>query len=148
MDRLCSWTGSCQIMDRLSPNIGQALLSQIIDRLCFAGDHAEPEQGDRGQLLPGGGGAPLELPPPPHRPRRPGMSQHYNTISQHYITISQHSDAISQHYITISQHCNTVSQHYNTISRHFYPVEEARRSNFRHRPIGLGVQVNLYMYST
>jgi ribonucleoside-diphosphate reductase alpha subunit len=26
------------------------------------------------------------------------------------------------------------------ISRNFYPVEEARRSNMRHRPIGLGVQ--------
>merc|ERR1719201_2578541 len=26
------------------------------------------------------------------------------------------------------------------IDRNFYPVEEARRSNFRHRPIGLGVQ--------
>mmetsp|Transcript_12173 Transcript_12173/g.26967 ORF Transcript_12173/g.26967 Transcript_12173/m.26967 type:complete len:779 (-) Transcript_12173:269-2605(-) len=26
------------------------------------------------------------------------------------------------------------------IERNFYPVEEARRSNFRHRPIGLGVQ--------
>jgi len=26
------------------------------------------------------------------------------------------------------------------IDRNFYPVEEARRSNFRHRPIGIGVQ--------
>merc|ERR1712217_460342 len=26
------------------------------------------------------------------------------------------------------------------IDRNFYPIEEARRSNFRHRPIGLGVQ--------
>merc|ERR1712027_228798 len=26
------------------------------------------------------------------------------------------------------------------INRNYYPVEEARRSNFRHRPIGLGVQ--------
>jgi ribonucleotide reductase alpha subunit len=26
------------------------------------------------------------------------------------------------------------------IERNFYPVEEARRSNFRHRPIGIGVQ--------
>merc|ERR1712032_1278920 len=26
------------------------------------------------------------------------------------------------------------------IDRNYYPVEEARRSNFRHRPIGLGVQ--------
>jgi len=26
------------------------------------------------------------------------------------------------------------------INRNFYPIEEARRSNFRHRPIGLGVQ--------
>lgn len=26
------------------------------------------------------------------------------------------------------------------IERNFYPIEEARRSNFRHRPIGLGVQ--------
>merc|ERR1740121_2393121 len=26
------------------------------------------------------------------------------------------------------------------IDRNFYPVEEARRSNFKHRPIGLGVQ--------
>merc|ERR1719237_744780 len=26
------------------------------------------------------------------------------------------------------------------IDRNFYPIEETRRSNFRHRPIGLGVQ--------
>merc|ERR1712125_77568 len=26
------------------------------------------------------------------------------------------------------------------IERNYYPVEEAKRSNFRHRPIGLGVQ--------
>ena len=26
------------------------------------------------------------------------------------------------------------------IDRNYYPVEEARRSNMRHRPIGLGVQ--------
>merc|ERR1712054_231645 len=26
------------------------------------------------------------------------------------------------------------------IQRNYYPVEQARRSNFRHRPIGLGVQ--------
>merc|ERR1712100_439392 len=26
------------------------------------------------------------------------------------------------------------------IERNYYPVEEARRSNFKHRPIGLGVQ--------
>jgi ribonucleotide reductase alpha subunit len=26
------------------------------------------------------------------------------------------------------------------IDRNFYPVEEARRSNLRHRPIGIGVQ--------
>jgi ribonucleotide reductase alpha subunit len=26
------------------------------------------------------------------------------------------------------------------IDRNFYPVEEARRSNMRHRPIGIGVQ--------
>ena len=26
------------------------------------------------------------------------------------------------------------------IERNFYPVEEARRSNMRHRPIGIGVQ--------
>jgi ribonucleotide reductase alpha subunit len=26
------------------------------------------------------------------------------------------------------------------IDRNFYPVEEARRSNFRHRPIGIGIQ--------
>jgi len=26
------------------------------------------------------------------------------------------------------------------IERNFYPVEEAKRSNFRHRPIGIGVQ--------
>ena len=26
------------------------------------------------------------------------------------------------------------------IDRNYYPVEESRRSNMRHRPIGLGVQ--------
>jgi len=26
------------------------------------------------------------------------------------------------------------------IDRNYYPVEEARRSNMRHRPVGLGVQ--------
>jgi ribonucleoside-diphosphate reductase alpha chain len=26
------------------------------------------------------------------------------------------------------------------IDINYYPVEEARRSNFRHRPIGIGVQ--------
>lgn len=29
------------------------------------------------------------------------------------------------------------------IDVNYYPVEEARRSNFRHRPIGLGVQVDI-----
>ena len=28
----------------------------------------------------------------------------------------------------------------NVIDINYYPVEEARRSNFRHRPIGIGVQ--------
>jgi len=27
------------------------------------------------------------------------------------------------------------------IDRNFYPIEEARRSNMRHRPIGIGIQV-------
>ena len=26
------------------------------------------------------------------------------------------------------------------IDRNFYPIEEAKRSNMRHRPIGIGVQ--------
>lgn len=30
------------------------------------------------------------------------------------------------------------------IDINFYPVETARRSNFRHRPIGIGVQVPLH----
>jgi len=35
----------------------------------------------------------------------------------------------------------TVTRNLNlVIDRNYYPVEEARRSNFRHRPIGLGVQ--------
>jgi len=28
----------------------------------------------------------------------------------------------------------------NVIDKNFYPVEEAKRSNLRHRPIGIGVQ--------
>ena len=28
-----------------------------------------------------------------------------------------------------------------SVDRNYYPVEEARRSNMRHRPIGLGAKV-------
>ena len=34
----------------------------------------------------------------------------------------------------------TGRQRLQVIDRNYYPVEEARRSNMRHRPVGLGVQ--------
>ena len=30
------------------------------------------------------------------------------------------------------------------IDNNFYPVEAAKRSNMRHRPIGIGIQVSLF----
>jgi ribonucleoside-diphosphate reductase alpha chain len=34
----------------------------------------------------------------------------------------------------------------NIIDLNYYPVEQAKTSNFRHRPIGIGVQVNLILF--
>ena len=44
---------------------------------------------------------------------------------------------------------HTVARNLNRIiDINYYPVESARRSNMRHRPIGIGVQVGPSMAST
>lgn len=43
--------------------------------------------------------------------------------------------------MTLEQVTKVVTRNLNrVIDVNFYPVEEAKRSNFRHRPVGLGVQ--------
>ena len=59
------WHLACSL-----PFFGSCHLSSLTFR-CPA--QPQPEQRDRHQLLPGRAGAPLQLPPPPDRHRRPGL---------------------------------------------------------------------------
>ena len=47
-----------------------------------------------------------------------------------FSTISHAKSVAGPSHVTLRQ----------VIDRNYYPVEEARRSNMRHRPVGLGVQ--------
>merc|ERR1719163_2545154 len=52
-----------------------------------------------------------------------------------------HSDGLSYDFQKLYEVTKVATRNLNkVINRNYYPTEEARRSNFRHRPIGLGVQ--------
>merc|ERR1712217_774320 len=54
---------------------------------------------------------------------------------------ASHKDGVAFDFQGLYEVTKVATKNLNkVINRNFYPIEEARRSNFRHRPIGLGVQ--------